>query len=89
MKKLNEKYVSLLQRTYEKYKHIETLETTPDHTSVGAVSAVENKSSDAAGAIKGNDGPNMSKKKHHNLVHMKDVPKCQKHKWLPETLPGL
>ena len=51
MKKLNEKYVSLLQRTYEKYKHIETLETTPDHTSVGAVSSVEDKSSDEAGAI--------------------------------------
>ena len=52
MKKLNEKYVSLLQRTYEKYKHIETLEITPTHTSVGAVSAVENKCSEAAGGNK-------------------------------------
>ena len=77
MKKLNEKYVSLLQRTYEKYKHIETLETTPTQASVGTVSALENKSSEAAEAMKGNDGPN---KKHHNLVHTKDVPKCQNHK---------
>ena len=80
MKKINEKYVSLLQRTYEKYRHIETLETTSTHTSVGAVSAGGNESSVAAEAIEGNIGPNMSKKKPHNLVHMKDVPKCQSHK---------